>query len=792
MGLGMCVEFREDGRTVAMAQTAEVEGGLHFTYDAVFPPSAPQAQVYAESARPIVESVLEGFNGTVFAYGQTGSGKTYTMTGPDVDHEVLKGIIPRMILTVFDKISTATDDLEFSVKVGYAEIYLEKIKDLLEPAKNNLKIHEDKTRGVYIAGLTEEYVSTEEEVYSLMKLGSSNREVGATLMNEGSSRSHSLFILTITQNNTKDYSAKTGKLYLVDLAGSEKVGKTGAEGKRLDEAKNINKSLSTLGQVINALTDGKSAHIPYRDSKLTRVLQDSLGGNAKTALIITCSPSLYNESETISTLRFGIRAKSIKNKPKVNREYTVSELKLLLSKAETALETKQSLIDALSRRVLDLGGEIVSENEVAQEGKMNLVTPEMEEMTAEMENLRDRLEEERKAASELTKQVFSLKTENTQLSKEIETQRLAFNDFRLKFDRLNYEFIEKDEEINRLNRIKSSLEETISSQKERISGLEATNKSLESTISSQPNIDEVLSMTSRMSAYKLKEELEIKELQTKELRARLELQEAVIRKIETSTGNAGMLRIIQQYRNTETEEIVTAQDSLFQEKEKNKALTREIENMREQVHTVLASKVPNYEEIRRRIASEAVNKERLKWESEKKIIIRDLQNRIDKAVSLEIDLDELQEAYRQLLRNTSTADPRLKGQLEEMKRENERLNGVNQVLLREKGEISELMDTVKRKMERVEGRLKSTEVQLGKTLQELVDKNSKIEELEKANEDAVSRQSLRSLNLPHHIQKRIKGGRTSLDRCFPAEPASTPIPFAVQEESESSEPVVTS
>ena len=136
--------------------------------------------------------------------------------------------------------------------------------------------------------------------------------------------------MTITQNNNTDFSSKTGKLYLVDLAGSEKVGKTGAKGQTLDEAKTINKSLTTLGIVIKALTDGKSTHIPYRDSKLTRCLQESLGGNSKTCLIITCSPSIYNEAETISTLRFGKRAKQIKNKPKINKEVSLQELKLLL------------------------------------------------------------------------------------------------------------------------------------------------------------------------------------------------------------------------------------------------------------------------------------------------------------------------------------------------------------------------------------------------------------------------------------------------------------------------------
>lgn len=156
-----------------------------------------------------------------------------------------------------------------------------------------------------------------------MTMGNDNRSIGVTDMNAQSSRSHSCFIMTIHQLNNTNFTSKTGKLFLVDLAGSEKISKTGARGQTLEEAKMINKSLTTLGQVINALTDGKSQHIPYRESKLTRILQDSLGGNSKTCLIVTCSPAKYNELETISTLKFGKRAKQIKNKPKINKEMSI-------------------------------------------------------------------------------------------------------------------------------------------------------------------------------------------------------------------------------------------------------------------------------------------------------------------------------------------------------------------------------------------------------------------------------------------------------------------------------------
>lgn len=171
--------------------------------------------------------MLDGFNGTIFAYGQTSSGKTHTMQGPDIEDLEMQGIIPRMVRTVFARIETSGDHLEFTVKISMIEIYKEKIRDLLDPSKDNLQVHEEKSKGIYVADVTETYVSDEREVYQIMKLGQSNRSIAATNMNAESSRSHSIFILTVTQSNLEDMSCKTGKLFLVDLAGSEKISKTG-------------------------------------------------------------------------------------------------------------------------------------------------------------------------------------------------------------------------------------------------------------------------------------------------------------------------------------------------------------------------------------------------------------------------------------------------------------------------------------------------------------------------------------------------------------------------------------
>lgn len=336
MGASHAHELLDD-KTVAIRdkEVRDLKDALKFSFDKVFDTQSTQEEVYNYAASSVIESVIQGFNGTIFAYGQTSSGKTHTMEGevkPNITLE--SGIIPRMVKHVFDSISTSSENIEFRIKVSLVELYMEKLRDLLDQNKIDLKIRSDKKRGVFIEDLTEKYISSPEEVYELIEIARNSRAIASTNMNERSSRSHMIFLLTISQNNIDDMSAKTGKLYLVDLAGSEKIGKTGAEGKVLDEAKKINASLTALGKVINSLTDGKSTHIPYRDSKLTRVLQESLGGNSKTTLIVTCSPHPNNMPETISTLRFGISAKKIKNKPKINREMTVAELQNLLEKAE--------------------------------------------------------------------------------------------------------------------------------------------------------------------------------------------------------------------------------------------------------------------------------------------------------------------------------------------------------------------------------------------------------------------------------------------------------------------------
>ncbi|XP_017769049.1 PREDICTED: kinesin-like protein KIF11-B [Nicrophorus vespilloides] len=310
-------------------------GSKRFMFDKVFDTNSKQKDVYFTIIAPIIEEVMKGYNCTVFAYGQTGTGKTYTMVGNQTSTSISytqhsdAGIIPRTLGHLFETLKS-NSDMDFTVRVSYLEMYNEIIIDLLSTEEKILKIYEDqKHKGsVQIHGLEEVTVFDKNQVFEILQAGSEKRKTAATLMNTQSSRSHTVFTITLHSRETTpdgEELVKTGKLNLVDLAGSENILKSGAVEKRAREAGNINQSLLTLGRVIKALVE-KSPHIPYRESKLTRILQDSLGGKTKTTIIATVSPASNNIEETISTLDYAFRARNIYNRPEVNQKMSKTAL----------------------------------------------------------------------------------------------------------------------------------------------------------------------------------------------------------------------------------------------------------------------------------------------------------------------------------------------------------------------------------------------------------------------------------------------------------------------------------
>ncbi|XP_048718452.1 kinesin-like protein KIF3A isoform X6 [Caretta caretta] len=367
----MAVNVDEMRGTITVHKTdSSNEPPKTFTFDTVFGPESKQLDVYNLTARPIIDSVLEGYNGTIFAYGQTGTGKTFTMEGVRAVPE-LRGIIPNSFAHIFGHIAKAEGDTRFLVRVSYLEIYNEEVRDLLgKDQTQRLEVKERPDVGVYIKDLSAYVVNNADDMDRIMTLGHKNRSVGATNMNEHSSRSHAIFTITIECSEKGvdgNMHVRMGKLHLVDLAGSERQTKTGATGQRLKEATKINLSLSTLGNVISALVDGKSTHVPYRNSKLTRLLQDSLGGNSKTMMCANIGPADYNYDETISTLRYANRAKNIKNKARINEDPKDALLRQFQKEIE---ELKKKLEEGEEISGSDISGSEDEEEEEEEDGEV--------------------------------------------------------------------------------------------------------------------------------------------------------------------------------------------------------------------------------------------------------------------------------------------------------------------------------------------------------------------------------------------------------------------------------------
>ncbi|KAK6792740.1 hypothetical protein RDI58_011821 [Solanum bulbocastanum] len=339
----------------------QVQIGTHsFTFDHVYGSTAsPSTAMYQECVAPLVDGLFQGYNATVLAYGQTGSGKTYTM-GTGFKDGFQTGLIPLVMNSLFNKIETSKNQAEFQLHVSFIEIHKEEVRDLLDsvsvnksetanghngkvniPGKPPIQIRESSNGVITLAGSTERSVRTLKEMADCLEQGSLSRATGSTNMNNQSSRSHAIFTITMEQmcktgsNDGNSNECMTeeylcAKLHLVDLAGSERAKRTGSDGLRFKEGVHINRGLLALGNVISALGDEKKrkegVHVPYRDSKLTRLLQDSLGGNSRTVMIACISPADINAEETLNTLKYANRARNIQNKPVINRDPVSSEM----------------------------------------------------------------------------------------------------------------------------------------------------------------------------------------------------------------------------------------------------------------------------------------------------------------------------------------------------------------------------------------------------------------------------------------------------------------------------------
>lgn len=358
-GHSKCVK-QESSQTITWTGHPE----SRFTFDAVADENVTQEKLFKVAGFPMVDNCMGGYNSCMFAYGQTGSGKTHTMLG-DIEggtrrHSVNCGMTPRVFEYLFSRIqkekeARRDEKIQFSCKCSFLEIYNEQILDLLDPSTTNLQIREDTKKGIYVENLKETEVTSAREVIQQLVQGAANRKVAATNMNRASSRSHSVFTCSIESNWEAQgvNHHRFARLNLVDLAGSERQKSSGAEGDRLKEATNINKSLSTLGLVIMNLvniSNGKSQHVPYRDSKLTFLLQDSLGGNSKTTIIANISPAKLCSLETLSTLKFAQRAKYIKNNAIVNEDASgdVIAMRMQIQQLKKEVSRLQGIVEGES------------------------------------------------------------------------------------------------------------------------------------------------------------------------------------------------------------------------------------------------------------------------------------------------------------------------------------------------------------------------------------------------------------------------------------------------------------
>ncbi|KAJ9595968.1 hypothetical protein L9F63_012861, partial [Diploptera punctata] len=457
-GSGVTSVVAVDGSEVKVMCDSGVEHS--FTYDHCFwscdpqhPQFGSQEVVFTTMMQPLIDKAFQGYNTSLFAYGQTGSGKSYSMMGPDVGQEV--GIIPRFCQELFDRIASLDDSTvscsrsvseSACVEVSYFEIYNEKIHDLLAEASDGgkrppLKVREHPQLGPYVVDLSVHSVSSYKDIQSWLTIGNSQRATAATGMNEKSSRSHSIFSVVLTQtqeemlNDEQHKLSRRSRVNLVDLAGSERLSQTCASGKRLREGVSINRSLLTLGKVIAALANNSNSKrkvfVPYRDSVLTWLLRESLGGNSRTAMLATISPANIHIDETLATLRYACQARTIVNRVRVNEdphERLIRELRAEVERLRLVHDDheKQEEVGSLHKRLIasnklvaELTEELQKAKHEMQETEENLVSSKLN-YEQQVKQLQDSLEQQRAALEEMQRYKSQLEIhEANQLCKQL-------------------------------------------------------------------------------------------------------------------------------------------------------------------------------------------------------------------------------------------------------------------------------------------------------------------------------------------------------------------------------------
>ena len=566
-----------------------------FTFDHTYDYRATQELIFSQTALPILESIMEGYNGTIFAYGQTGTGKTFTMEGND--NETDKGIIPRSIDWIFNNIKNYPAQ-QFLVRVSFVEIYNEEVRDLLSKVKRQKLNVREKDKVFYVENVTVIQAENSQMTLDIMKAGRVNRATGATKMNPGSSRSHSIFSITV-ESSTLDEAGeahyKVGKLNLVDLAGSERQSKTESTGERFIEATKINLSLTCLGSVINKLVSGKSQYIPYRDSKLTMLLQDSLGGNTKTVMIANVGPADYNYDETLNTLWYASRAKKIKNKPRINED-----------PKDALLRQYQEEIELMKKKLMAMGkGDLVMQISGKSGGGKNIVNEEKQIQKAleEMENERRQFKKQSEdAINKIKEQKDKSEKEKAKLIAEIEKKN----------EENNIKKKEGEALIAKYKKIKSQM----------IKGDDTQKKVKEQEIQIKRQREEL--EIKKREEQRLKEIQEEKEKNTFDLKKKYDTKKQNIDDLNDKIGRVQAQLETKKRENKENEEKYNDEEDQF----RNLILTQERELKR--LEYVISKFVPAEEKERIEKCLEFSEKEGIYKINGKKALVNNYKQNIDK------------------------------------------------------------------------------------------------------------------------------------------------------------------